>query len=207
MQPDFLLEEVDLIRALKSGGPTAHVQFFNLHKEDMKRMTRLRMDRLLSRRIDESDILQEAFIEYCDRVSKYVEDPRVPPVVWLRRLVRQVISRQNRVNLGAKCRDARREIYELSSAKINVHEFAASLSSVHTKLERLEMQDRLVTLINKMPVIEREILALVHFEQRTVRESAAELGINLEAAKKRYRRALNRLRPILEPDAPSLSNA
>ncbi len=38
-----------------------------------------------------------------------------------------------------------------------------------------------------MPALDREILVLVHVENRTVREASFELEIPLETAKKRYR--------------------
>jgi RNA polymerase sigma-70 factor (ECF subfamily) len=48
-----------------------------------------------------------------------------------------------------------------------------------------------------MDPIDREVLALRHFEQLTNAEAAAVLGITAAAAGKRYVRALERLRGIL----------
>ncbi len=52
-----------------------------------------------------------------------------------------------------------------------------------------------------MPLLESEILTLVHFESRTVREAAAELNITVEAAKKRYRRAIVRLKNWIDSES------
>ena len=46
--------------------------------------------------------------------------------------------------------------------------------------------------------IDREVLALRHFEELTNQEVAIELGIKSKAASIRYMRALERLRGVLE---------
>jgi RNA polymerase sigma-70 factor (ECF subfamily) len=48
-----------------------------------------------------------------------------------------------------------------------------------------------------MDPIDREVLALRHFEQLTVSETGAVLGIKEKAAGMRYVRALRRLKEIL----------
>ena len=48
-----------------------------------------------------------------------------------------------------------------------------------------------------MEELDREVLALRHFEQLTNREIATVLGIDTSAASKRYVRALKRLQQLL----------
>ncbi len=38
-------------------------EFFDLHRERLRRMVRLRLDRRLQGRIDPEDVLQEAFVD------------------------------------------------------------------------------------------------------------------------------------------------
>jgi RNA polymerase sigma-70 factor, ECF subfamily len=190
--------ELAIVDELQRGGKPAQAQFFNEHREVLKQMTKFRLDRRLKRRLDDSDILQDAYIEYCDRIDRYLVQPIIPPVVWLRRLVRQVISRLNRDHVGTQCRDLRRETYEYSSSAVNIAQLSASLSSIGSSLKQIELREKLIGIVSSMSPLEREILTLVHFEERTIREAAIELNINIEAAKKRYRRALNRLREIHE---------
>ena len=54
------------------------------------------------------------------------------------------------------------------------------------------------TALESMNEMDREVLALRHFEELTNQEVAAELGIEPKAASARYIRALDRLRGILE---------
>ena len=62
---------------------------------------------------------------------------------------------------------------------------------------RAELQVRLQEALNNMEPIDREVLALRHFEQLTNAEAAEVLGIQESATSNRYVRALKRLRKIL----------
>ena len=59
--------------------------------------------------------------------------------------------------------------------------------------------------LDRMNANDREVLVMRHFEELSNAETAHELGIESSAASKRYLRALQRLRKILEePDADGL---
>ena len=62
---------------------------------------------------------------------------------------------------------------------------------------RAEMKVRLQEALNRMDPLDREVLALRHFEQLSRAETARVLGVREEAAAKRYLRALARLKDIL----------
>ena len=62
---------------------------------------------------------------------------------------------------------------------------------------RAEMKIRVQEALNSMPALEREVLALRHFEQLSRAEIAQVFGISEAAAGKRYIRALERLKQIL----------
>ena len=62
---------------------------------------------------------------------------------------------------------------------------------------RAELKLRLQEALNRMDPLDREALALRHFEQLSNAEAAQVMGIKEAAAGKRYIRALERLREIL----------
>ena len=62
---------------------------------------------------------------------------------------------------------------------------------------RAETKLRLQEALNGMDPVDREVLALRHFEHLSNAEAARVLGIKEAAAGKRYLRALERLREIL----------
>jgi RNA polymerase sigma-70 factor (ECF subfamily) len=62
---------------------------------------------------------------------------------------------------------------------------------------RAELQLRVQEALNSMDALDREVLALRHFEQLSNLETAQALGISEAAASNRFVRALKRLKDIL----------
>ena len=62
---------------------------------------------------------------------------------------------------------------------------------------RAEVKIRLQEALNSMDPLDREVLAMRHFEQLSPVETAQVLGIKEKAAGMRYVRALKRLKEIL----------
>jgi RNA polymerase sigma-70 factor (ECF subfamily) len=62
---------------------------------------------------------------------------------------------------------------------------------------RAEMQIMLQDALNRMEPIDREVIALRHFEELGNDEVAAVLGLSRAAASKRYVRAMLRLKAVL----------
>jgi RNA polymerase sigma-70 factor (ECF subfamily) len=63
---------------------------------------------------------------------------------------------------------------------------------------RAEMQLQLQAALNELPALDREIIALRHFEELSNAEAATVLGLSKTAASNRYLRALARLQKRLE---------
>lgn len=189
-------EELAILDKFRQNGEVALAHFFAEHRAELQRLIRLRLDRRVSRRVDDSDIIQEAYVESCARLQAYLDSPQIPPGAWIRRLARQVVVRVQRAHLSTQKRDVRREAYGTPLMPLDLFELSAAISPPGEKVERLELQQQVISILDSMTPLEREILGLVHAEELTIREAAAEIGIGLEAAKKRYRRALNRLRNL-----------
>ena len=73
-------------------------------------MVRLRLDRRLQGRLDPSDVLQEAYLDFAQRVAEYARNPTMPFFLWLRFLAGQKLIDLHRQHLGAKMRDAGQEV-------------------------------------------------------------------------------------------------
>ncbi len=189
-------DEQQIIDRFRAHGTSALATFFDSHRDELQRLIRLRLDRRIARRVDESDVLQEAYVESCNRLPTYVENPQLPPIAWIRRLARQVVVRIHREHFDTQKRDLRRETHGTPTVPMDLFELSAAITPPDAKFERGELQQNVARIMQSMTPNEREILVLVHAEELTIREAAAEIGINLEAAKKRYRRALLRLRDL-----------
>ena len=71
------------------------------------------------------------------------------------------------------------------------------MTSPSQAVVKAEMQLQLQAALNDMDALDREVIALRHFEELSNNEVAALLGIQKAAASKRYVRALERLKGAL----------
>ena len=95
-----------LLRRICAGEHRALGELFGAHRERLRRMVQLRLDRRLQGRIDPSDVIQEAFLDASRRLDEYTADPPMPPFLWLRFLTAQRLVTLHRIHLGVKGRDA-----------------------------------------------------------------------------------------------------
>lgn len=193
------------LRRLRAGELPALGELFGTHRERLRRMVQFRLDRRLQGRIDPSDVLQEAYIDAVRRVAEYSASPTMTPFLWLRLLTAQRLQVLHRAHLGAKARDAGREVslHDGVLPEADSRSLAARLLGDFTTPSRAalrgEVQISIQDALNAMEPIDREILALRHFEELNNNETATVLGIHKGAASKRYVRALRRLKEILSP--------
>ncbi len=169
------------------------------------------MDPALRARVGASDVLQEAWLDVRARIDDWLRDPSMPFYVWVRFLAAQRLLKARRHHLGAKRRDVRRQApdrpgtsgLEATAAGL-VEGLAASATSASGVVARHELRQELHAALDAMEPMDREVLALRHFEGLSNADTAAMLGIQPDAASKRYLRALERLRDVLSPgaDAP-----
>lgn len=181
----------------------AFERLFAKHREQLRRMVRLRMDRRLQGRIDPSDVLQEAYLEATERLPEYQRNPTMPAFLWIRFITGQRLIRLHRQHLGVQARDAAREVslYRGALPAASSAALAARLVGKRTSPSkaaiRAEVKVRLQEALNRLDDMDREVLALRHFEQLSNAEAAAVMGIQESAASKRYLRAVERLKALL----------
>ncbi len=202
----------DLLFRAASGEESALAALWERHRRRLRQMVRLRLDCRLQGRIDPSDVLQDAYLDLSARLPDYARDRPMPTYLWLRLVTGQRLAQEHRRHLGTAMRDAGREIAmdpgpwpQPSSASLAA-QLLGRLTTPSQAAVRAERQLQLQAILNRMEPIDREILALRHFEELSNGEAAAVLGLSKTAANNRYVRALGRLRDLLE-HAPGLIDA
>jgi RNA polymerase sigma-70 factor (ECF subfamily) len=196
-------DATDPIDRLRGGDRGALAELFDKHRDRLRRMVELRIDARLRSRLDASDVLQEAFLDAARDLDAYLADPELPPLIWLRLHVGGRLTTLHRRHLGTKMRDAGLEIslYQDALPEVSSAALASMLLGRHTSptqaAQRAERLLRIQEALNSLDPIDREVLALRHFEQLGRSETAAVLGITQEAGAKRYFRALKRLKDVL----------
>jgi RNA polymerase sigma-70 factor, ECF subfamily len=196
-------ETADLLERARAADSAALTELFTRHRERLRRMVEMRLDRRLQARVDASDVIQDAFLEVAQRLEEYLSKPTVPFFLWMRLVVGERLMNLHRHHLGAQMRDAGREVslYRDALPAASSAALAAQLLGKHTSptqaAVRAERLLRLQDAVNLLDPLDREVLSLRHFEHLTRAETAKVLGIEESAAAKRYIRALKRLKDTL----------
>jgi RNA polymerase sigma-70 factor (ECF subfamily) len=196
-------EVADLVQRAAAGDERALEELFARYRDRLKRMVHLRLSRRLQGRVDDSDVLQESYLEIARKLPEYLSNPRAPFFLWVRHVTGLKLAEVHRRHLGTQLRDADREVslHRGGLPEADSVSLAAQLlgklttpSQAAIKAEqRLYVQEAL----NSMDPIDREVLALKHFEQLSTNEIAEVLGMSKAGAGSRYLRAIKRLREIL----------
>lgn len=197
-------EVTELVRRAGQGDTQAWETLFAGHQGRLLRVVSLRLDPRLRRRVDPADVIQETYLEAFQRLEEYRRRPEMPFFVWLRLLAVQKLIQTHRRHLGAQARNAARDISLNSGAspaasstwlaeQLLGHGTTASQATI-----RAELQLHLQSALESLDPIDREIIALRHFEQLSNKEAAEVLGIKRSAASNRYMRGIARLKRLLD---------
>ena len=124
-----------------------------------------------------------------------IEGKRGNPVVWSRRFFTDLMAVEGDVgarHLIGRYGEAVVEVPLSGKAALTDVDTPETLAAVRAELV-LQVQEAL----NALDPLDREVVALRHFEQLSRVETAQVLGISEEAGAKRYIRALKRLKAVL----------
>ena len=202
------MAEPDIARymeRLREGDKSALGHLFDYYRDRLWRVIHFRMDRRLAGRVDADDVLQEAYLSAADRLPHFFSKPDQSFFVWLRLIANQTLVDVHRRHVGAKMRDARRELsinakspYTMATSASLAAQLLGQYTSPSQIVMRGELAAQLEAAISGMEPIDQEVLALRHFEELTNSEVAEVLGIQQKAASIRYVRALRRLKDVLD---------
>ena len=192
-----------LLQRAVGGDETSWGVLLTQHEERLRRMIAFRLDQRLQGRIDASDVIQEVYLEAFTHLADYVRHPAMPFFLWLRGIAGNKLLELHRHHLGTGMRDAGREVslYSGTLPETTSAALAAQLLGHITRPSeaaiRAEVKIRLQEALNCMDPLDREVLALRHFEMLSNAETAQVLGLKKSGASSRYIRALERLKDIL----------
>src|SRR5438552_923127 len=195
----------ELIARAGRGDNAACQQLLVRHRDRLKRMVAIRLDRRVAARIDPSDIVQEALLEAAQKLAGYLRDRPVPFYPWLRRLAWEHLLDTHQRHIAAQKRSTTREERQApglpdESALELAKRLVASGTSPSNHLIRNEVRGRVQAALAQMDEHDREILVMRYLEQLSMAEIAAVLEISEPAVKMRHTRALRRVSGLLGGD-------
>lgn len=187
---------------LRIGQDGGFARMFEENRARLRRIAAFRLDYRLRGRVSESDIVQDTYVRAASHLEQYLARPDFPFFVWLRLELQQRLAEVHRQHLEAEKRDVRRERNSLGRSGQTSIALAAQLmgqmTSASRMVERNELMQTLERALDEINETDREVIALRHFEELTNIETAKILGIDPQAASKRYLRALKRMREIFQ---------
>ncbi|PQO44025.1 sigma-70 family RNA polymerase sigma factor [Blastopirellula marina] len=192
-----------LILDAKGGDSDARDKLLERHRDSLRRMVEMRLDRKIRRRVDASDVVQDVLVEANRRLADYMSNPAMPFHLWLRHLAHDRIIDAHRRHRGSQKRSV--DLEQNISAPVNVDQSSLNIVAQICDQEMTpaaaatmnELQARFEQAISQLDEQDREVVVMRHFEQLSNQEVAAALGLSAAAASMRYLRALRRLRALL----------
>jgi RNA polymerase sigma-70 factor (ECF subfamily) len=158
-----------------------------------------RLDPRLRARLDASDVLQEVQLELARRIDDFLERTPMPFHLWARKTAYERLLKVQRHHRLRARRSVDRELaLPEHSSLLLARPLLAGTPSPSQQVAAREFGDRVGRAVAGLPEADREILLMRHAEELPYAEIACLLDLSAEAARKRYGRALLRLRQVLK---------
>jgi RNA polymerase sigma-70 factor, ECF subfamily len=193
----------ELLRGAQQGDGSAVNRLLDRHRDALRRMVRMRLDRKIQGRIDVSDIVQDVLVEANRRLPQYLEDPAMSFHLWVRQIAKdRIIDAHRRHRVSAKRSVDREQSLAVPAAlDHSAVELAAQLRDPELTPAAAATQQEMTQLVEqalaRLSEQDGEIIIMRHYEQLSNMEVAEVLGLTEPAASMRYLRAVRRLRQLL----------
>src|SRR5262249_54174108 len=149
-------------------------------------------------RLDPSDVVQETQLEVVRRLHDFLERRPMPFHLWVRKTAYERLLNLRRDHVEAARRAVGREVaLPDRSSLLLARPLLSGGPSPSRRLQAEEFAERVSRAVGELPESDRELLLMRHAEELSYEEVACLLDITPAAARKRYGRALLRLRKVL----------
>lgn len=202
--PDEADETQELLLRIQGGDPHAFDELFARHRAEVHRSVARRIERSLRSRVDPSDVVQEAQLEASLRLREFIERRPMPFRLWMLRTAAERLLKFRRRAKAARRDVGRDRPLELSSSSsrgpVGREAIRARASTPSQHAAACESAGKLRKALSRLCEPDRAILELRAIEGLSYDEAGARLTIEPATARKRYGRALLRLRVLLLAD-------
>ncbi|WP_153558763.1 sigma-70 family RNA polymerase sigma factor [Roseimaritima sediminicola] len=197
----------DLLAAAKRGDDEAINQLLDRHRDPVRRLVQLRLDRRLQQRVDVSDVVQDVLLEANGRLQAYLDNPVMAFHLWLRQIAwDHMIDAYRRHRRSAKRNmDREQPLAAPAGPDHSTIQLAAQLAgreiTPQAAAVQRELAQQVEQAIAQLDEPDRDILIMRHYEHLSNQEVAEALQLTPPAASMRYLRAMRRLRERMDGSA------
>jgi RNA polymerase sigma-70 factor, ECF subfamily len=190
-----------LIDRARAGDASVLGRLLEGYRNYLTLLARLTLGRRLQGKLDDSDLVQEAFLEAHRDFAQFRGTTEKELTSWLRRILAHNLANVVRHYCGTQGRDVRleRELQvELErSSQIADPGLVAAQGSPSREAAHREQMVLVADALSQLPKDYQEVLILRHLEGLSFPEVAMRMGRTLSSVDKLWVRALARLRRVL----------
>jgi RNA polymerase sigma-70 factor, ECF subfamily len=187
-----------LLEQVAQGDRRALGRLLQRYRPRLQAFIGARLDPRVRSRLDPSDVVQEVQLEVTRRMDDFLNRNPMPFHLWVRKTAYERLLKVQRGHRRARRTvDGEVALPEHSSLLL-AKPLLAGASSPSQQLAAREFADRVGLAVADLAQADREILLMRHAEQLPYAEIACLLDVEVDAARKRYGRALLRLRKVLK---------
>jgi RNA polymerase sigma-70 factor (ECF subfamily) len=198
VKPDSA-ETCDLLAQVAKGDRQALGSLLQRYRPRLHAFVEARLDPRVRTRVDPSDVVQEVQLEVTRRMDDFLNRNPMPFHLWVRKTAYERMLKVQRDHRQRARRAVDREVaLPEHSSLLLAKPLLTGASSPSRQLAAREFADRVGQAVAGLAEADREILLMRHAEQLPYVEIACLLDIEVDAARKRYGRALLRLRKVLK---------
>jgi RNA polymerase sigma-70 factor (ECF subfamily) len=191
-------ETCALLQQVRQGDAQALERLLERHRRNLRDFVEFHFDPRLRARLDPSDVVQETQLEVMRRIDDFLANPPMPFRLWLRKKARERLFNLRRDHLARARRSvAREEALPHRSSLLLARPLLARGPSPSQLLQSRELAERVSRAVARLAAGDREILLLRHAEDLPFKEIGCLLDLEPATARKRFGRALIRLRNVL----------
>lgn len=198
-------ETQELLQSAKLGDKQAVNALLERHRNAIKQMVHMRMDKKVAGRVDASDIVQDVMLDASQRLRDFIQNSPMPFHLWLRQLAKDRLIDAHRRHRGAQRRSVDREQrLHVQYADQSSLDLAAQLQDYEltpaAATLRKELEQRFLDALDRLDDDDREMIIMRHQEHLSNSDVALALDLTAAAAGMRYLRAIRKLRDVLGGD-------
>jgi RNA polymerase sigma-70 factor (ECF subfamily) len=187
-----------LLEQIRGGNALAFEALLGRHRAALRRFVDLRLDTRLRGRVDASDVVQETQLEAFHRLPDFLERRPMPFHLWLRKTAYERLLKIHRHHLETARRAvSREERLPDKSSLLLAERLLGANPSPSQEVAREEAIACVRQALATLSATDREILLMRNFEELSYQEIGILLDLDPPTARKRYGRALLRLRKLL----------
>jgi RNA polymerase sigma-70 factor (ECF subfamily) len=191
-------ETLALLERIQQGDRQALDRLLKQFQTSLLGFIEARLDPRIRARLDAADVLQETNMEVMRRMSDYLQRRPMPFHLWIRRTAYERVLNAHRHEKQVAGRTVFKEqLLPDRSSMLLARPLLGSGPTPSQAAEAREFAERVSLAVSLLEEGDRQILLLRHADEMPYEEIGCLLDIEPAAARRRYGRALLRLRKIL----------